>query len=370
MEQRGGRRPATSGAGPLSSCSRWSVSWSPSRPSTSWARRRTSPVPAGRPRRDPGPGRASGARPVAGRAGRRDVAGERARRVVHVAMVAGLLATLALEVVKNLTSVRGAGLVAGGLAGGLLYASRGGLRCGCATWPRRRWSSPWCSCSCRRCPGWCCPSRAARPTPTRLGCASTRAPGGDDPAGRVPGDLAAGLGRSGRRPPVPRQPVHAARPVLRRRAVPGRHPALPGRRVRGDRGLGPVGGGAQDHPARLGPGLQADRLAPGRRREPDRAWLTADAEAERKPAASEHDGTASPVLDEIRRGDEPRQYYNFVQSIEGTDRPSFYFLHLLLPTSPGTTCPTAASTPTGATGATPTAGPPRPGRPSSRASAT
>jgi hypothetical protein len=56
------------------------------------------------------------------------VAGERARRVVHVAMVAGLLATLALEVVKNLTSVRGAGLVAGGLAGGLLYASRGGLR--------------------------------------------------------------------------------------------------------------------------------------------------------------------------------------------------------------------------------------------------
>ena len=43
-------------------------------------------------------------------------------------MVSGLLGVLALEVGKNLTSVRGAALVAvgvaGGLAGGLLYARR------------------------------------------------------------------------------------------------------------------------------------------------------------------------------------------------------------------------------------------------------
>src|SRR4029453_4155507 len=47
-------------------------------------------------------------------------------------MVAGLLAVLALEVGKNLTSVRGPGLVAigvaGGVAGGLLYANWDGLK--------------------------------------------------------------------------------------------------------------------------------------------------------------------------------------------------------------------------------------------------
>jgi hypothetical protein len=42
----------------------------------------------------------------------------------------------------------------------------------------------------------------------------------------------------------------------------------------------------------------------------------------------------SPILEEIERGNEPRQYYNFVQSIEGSDQPTFYFLHLLLPHQP------------------------------------
>ena len=59
------------------------------------------------------------------------LAGERIRRAVHLLMVAGLLAVLAVEVGKNLTSVRGAGLVAigvtGGLAAGLLYANWSGL---------------------------------------------------------------------------------------------------------------------------------------------------------------------------------------------------------------------------------------------------
>src|SRR5215207_8116692 len=60
------------------------------------------------------------------------LAGDRARRTVHLLMVAGLLAVLSLEIGKNLTSVRGPGLVAigvaGGLAGGLLYASWDGLK--------------------------------------------------------------------------------------------------------------------------------------------------------------------------------------------------------------------------------------------------
>ena len=60
------------------------------------------------------------------------LAGDRVRRVVHLAMITGLLAVLALEVGKNLTSVRGPALiaigVAGGLAGGALYASWPGLK--------------------------------------------------------------------------------------------------------------------------------------------------------------------------------------------------------------------------------------------------
>ena len=60
------------------------------------------------------------------------LAGERARRLVHLLMVSGLLAVLTLEVGKNLTSVRGPVLVAiglaGGVAGGLLYASWDGLK--------------------------------------------------------------------------------------------------------------------------------------------------------------------------------------------------------------------------------------------------
>jgi Sulfatase len=60
------------------------------------------------------------------------LAGERARRAVHLLMVTGLLALLALEVGKNLTSLRGVALVAvaalAGVAGGLLYMNWSGLR--------------------------------------------------------------------------------------------------------------------------------------------------------------------------------------------------------------------------------------------------
>jgi hypothetical protein len=64
---------------------------------------------------------------------------------------------------------------------------------------------------------------------------------------------------------------------------------------------------------------------------PTGAWLTADPEAEAKPAVKPGD---SPILKEIEQGNEPRQYYDFVQSIQGTDKPTFYFLHILLPHQP------------------------------------
>ena len=67
---------------------------------------------------------------------------------------------------------------------------------------------------------------------------------------------------------------------------------------------------------------------------PTGAWLTADPEAGRKPRAASGGGPVSPILREIEQGNESRQYYNFVKSIEGSDPPTFYFLHLLLPHQP------------------------------------
>jgi hypothetical protein len=64
---------------------------------------------------------------------------------------------------------------------------------------------------------------------------------------------------------------------------------------------------------------------------PTGAWLTADPEADAKPVVKPGD---SPILKEIEQGNEPRKYYDFVRSIEGTDSPTFYFLHLLLPHQP------------------------------------
>jgi hypothetical protein len=64
---------------------------------------------------------------------------------------------------------------------------------------------------------------------------------------------------------------------------------------------------------------------------PTGAWLTADPEADAKPAVKPGD---SPILKEIEQGNEPSQYYKFVRSIEGTDSPTFYFLHILLPHQP------------------------------------
>jgi Sulfatase len=67
---------------------------------------------------------------------------------------------------------------------------------------------------------------------------------------------------------------------------------------------------------------------------PTGAWLTSEPEPKRTPEVAPGGGPASPVLREIARGNEPRQHYNFVRSIEGSDPPTFYFMHLLLPHQP------------------------------------
>jgi Sulfatase len=67
---------------------------------------------------------------------------------------------------------------------------------------------------------------------------------------------------------------------------------------------------------------------------PTGAWLTLEPEPKRKPRAAPGGGPVSPVLREIEQGNEPRQYYNIVKSIEGSDPPTFYFMHLLLPHQP------------------------------------
>jgi hypothetical protein len=72
---------------------------------------------------------------------------------------------------------------------------------------------------------------------------------------------------------------------------------------------------------------------------PTGAWLTLDPEPERRPRAALGSGPVSPVLREIAQGNEPRAYYNIVKSIEGSDPPTFYFMHLLLPHQPWTYLP-------------------------------
>ena len=142
---------------------------------------------------------------------------------------------------------------------------------------------------------------------------------------------------------------------------------MPGRGVQGDQDSAPSGAGLKTtlrDSARVFKRIVWPRDVD---ENPTGAWLTADPEAEAKPAPKPGE---SPILKEIEQGNEPRQYYNFVKSIEGTDKPTFYFLHLLLPHQPWHYLPDGASTPTAATAATPTAGPPSPGRPSCRASAT
>ena len=103
---------------------------------------------------------------------------------------------------------------------------------------------------------------------------------------------------------------------------------------------------------------------------PTGTWLTADPEAEARPAPKSGNGPVSPLLEEIEQGNEPRQYRDFVQSIEGTDKPTFYFLHLLLPHQPWHYLPDGRKYTDRGDGRNANGWTSEPGRPSSRASAT
>ena len=160
---------------------------------------------------------------VAGRAGQSGTV----RRLLHLAAITGLFTLLAVEVAKKLTDLRGPVLVAIALVGGLLGAvcctpgSRG-RGCGCATWPRPRWSSRCCSCSCRPTSKLVLPAQAEPSVGGQArggGRLRRAAAGGDDPVRRVPAQQPARLQGPDRQAGLP-QLRRAGRPVD---LVPQRH---------------------------------------------------------------------------------------------------------------------------------------------------
>jgi Sulfatase len=314
------------------------------------------------------------------------LAGEQARRVVHVAMVTGLLAVIALEVGKNLTSVRGPALVAigvvGGLAGGLVYVKWPGFRlllhylapaplifallfllvspvsklvlpqpggtvdanapgvrikpehpvvmmlldefpmtslldskgqidarlypniaklAGQSTWYRNATAVSGLT-------NWAVPAMLSGRYPTK---AQEEA---SPTAAQYPDNLFTLLGRS--------YPIEQQQIVTQ---------LCPADVCKATKDSGPSGAGLKTtlrDSARVFKRVVWPRDVD---ENPTGAWLSADPEADAKPVVKPGD---SSILKEIEQGNEPRQYYNFVRSIEGTDSPTFYFLHMLLPHQP------------------------------------
>ena len=314
------------------------------------------------------------------------LAGDQARRTVHVLMVAGLLAVLALEVGKNLTSVRGPALVAvgvaGGVLGGLAYARWSGLK----LWLRYLAPAPLVFALVFLLVSPV--SKLVLPQPG--GTVDANAPGVRinpehpvvmilldefpltsllDSKGQVDARLYPNFARlaghstwyrnatavsgltqwavpatlSGRYPTKAQEeasPTAAQYPdnlfTLLGRSYPVEQfqvvtQLCPADVCKATKGSGPSEAGLKTtlrDSARVFKRIVWPRDVD---ENPTGAWLTADSEAEAKPAVKPGD---SPILKEIERGNEPRQYYNFVQSIQGTDKPTFYFLHLLLPHQP------------------------------------
>jgi hypothetical protein len=314
------------------------------------------------------------------------LAGERARRLVHLLMVSGLLAVLALEVAKNLTSARGPALVAigvaGGVAGGLLYANWDGLK----LWLRYLAPAPlvFALVFLLISPV----SKLMLPQPE--GAVDTNAPGVRinpehpvvmilldefpltsllDSKGQVDARLYPNFAKLAGHSTWYRNATGVS--GLTNWAVPsmltGRYPTAaqkdasptaaqypdnlftllgksydveqfqvvtqlcPPEVCKATRDSAPSGAGLKTtlrDSARVFKRIVWPRDVD---ENPTGAWLSADPEAEAKPAPTPGE---SPVLKEIEEGNEPRQYYNFVKSIEGTDKPTFYFLHLLLPHQP------------------------------------
>jgi hypothetical protein len=317
------------------------------------------------------------------------LAGDRARRVVHLLLVTALLGVLALEVGKKLTSVRGAGLVAigtvAGLAGGLLYANRSGLR----LWLRYLAPAPlvFALVFLLISPV----SKLVLPQPG--GVVDADSPGVRinpehpvvmilldefpttsllDSEGRIDARLYPNFAKLAGQSTWYRNATAVS--GLTNWAVPamltGRYPG------KGQEEASPTAAQYPDNlftllgrsydveqfqvVTRLCPAevCQATRdsapSAAGLKttlrdsarvfkrivwpqdvdENPTGAWLTADPAEDEKPAIKPGNGPVSPILKEIDKGNEPRQYYNFVKSIEGSDKPTFYFLHLLLPHQP------------------------------------
>jgi hypothetical protein len=314
------------------------------------------------------------------------LAGDRVRRVVHLLMVTGLLAVIALEAAKSMTSIRGPALVAigavGGLAGGLAYANWSGVKlllhylapaplvfalifllvspvsklvmpqaggtvdanapgvrikpthpvvmllldefpltslldskgqidkrlypnfaklAGASTWYRNATAVSGLT-------QWAVPAML-----------SGRYPGKDreeasPTAAQYPDNLFTLLGKS--------YPIEQQQVVTQ---------LCPADVCKATKDTGPTGAGLKTtlrDSARVFKRVVWPRDVD---ENPTGAWLNSDAEAQPKPAVKPGD---SPVLKEIEQGNEPGQYYNFVRSMEGTDSPTFYFLHMLLPHQP------------------------------------
>jgi hypothetical protein len=316
------------------------------------------------------------------------LAGERARQVTHVGMVGGLLAVLALEVGKSLTPVRGPGLVAlgvaGGLLGGLVYATWPGL----SLWLRYLAPAPLVFALV-----FLLVSPVSKLVLPQPGGAAAASPSGRitpehpvvlllldelpltsllDSSGRIDARLYPNFAKlaghstwyrnatavsgltnwavptmlSGRYPTAAQEeasPTAAQYPQNLFTLLGASYPIeqfqvvtqlCPARICKATKDSAPSGAGLKTtlrDSARVFKRIVTPRDVD---ENPTGAWLTADPEAERKPGAARGGGPGSPILREIEQGNESRQYYNFVKSIEGSDPPTFYFLHLLLPHQP------------------------------------
>jgi hypothetical protein len=310
------------------------------------------------------------------------LAGERVRRAVHLLMVTGLLALLALEVGKNLTSLRGAALVAvaalAGVAGGVLHATWSGLR----LWLRYLAPAPIVFALV-----FLLASPASKLVlPQSGGVVDANAPGvkirAEHPVVMLLLDefpLTSLLDSKGQidQRLYPNFAKLAAGSTWYRNAtavsgltdfaVPamldGRYPRenLPATAANYPDNLFtllaksyPVEAfqvvtqlcptktckaTAATAPTAVGLGNTLRDSARVFKRvawprdvdeNPTGAWLSATAEKKPRPAA----GGASKVLREIDRGNEPGQYRNFVAAMQGSDQPTFYFLHSLMPHQP------------------------------------
>jgi hypothetical protein len=312
------------------------------------------------------------------------LAGERARRAVHLLMVAGLLALLALEVGKNLTSLRGTALVAAaalaGVAGGLLHATWSGLR----LWLRYLAPAPIV---------FALVFLLASPVsklvlPQSGGTVDANAPGVKiraehpvvmllldefpltsllDSKGRIDQrlypnfaklaggsawyrnatavsgltDFAVPAMLDGRYPKENLPATAANYPDNLFTLLAKSYPVEPFQVVTQLCPATTCKATAATAPTAVGLGNTLRDSARVFKRvawpqdvdeNPTGAWLNATTtEKKTRPAAGDD---ASKVLREIDEGNEPDQYRNFLASIQGTDQPTFYFLHILMPHQP------------------------------------